>query len=47
MVTVARAIRVAMIRAWDWDTWSIWIVAHSSATVVEDATWEKISLERD
>jgi hypothetical protein len=47
LVAVASAIRVDMIRARDWDAWSVWIAAHNSAAVVASATWEKVSSERD
>jgi len=40
-------ILVDMMRAQDWEAWRPWIAAQRSAAVVEDATWEKTSLERE
>ena len=47
LVAVASAILVDMIRARDCDACSAWIAAQRSAAVVEVATWEKTSLDRE
>jgi hypothetical protein len=47
LVAFARAMRVEMTRARDCDAWCSWIAAQSVADVVDEETWEKISLESE
>lgn len=44
---VARAILVVMMRARDCNTCNPWIAAQRSAAVVEEATWENTSFDKE